>query len=465
MTQTRVFPPTKRPLIQFLATLLVVFHSAAQAQWQSAGKLALPKYSYSFLAATPNGDLLAATFNSSGPNDPPRQIPALLIENPSVTANPRIIELCRVSFDAQRGYGGIACDLNGSFFLSGDTGNASTSFVRKFSSRGQPDTTFGTNGEVRLNRRMLGIDVAGRYLLVAVDWAQVAILDSVTGKPLGLVSAPVQGEVNVRDIAIDPKSMRIFGVASGAVVTWGGGAPWQSEGYQFRFLSKAYGNPRAGEGISIDPFNRTVLITPKPGNSLLEIEGSMKVNRFTVNSAAPTTHLADSVMSFDGSTLYISDMIGQAIHVMKRPARGSLIVASATQQTVTPTAPPFTEVASTSSTGGGKSLNWFHSYSEVVQNAREEKKPMIVYFTQGGVPKAQSFEKNILMTSEFEEQAREKNFVCVYEDVSRNQLNAYRFGAMRVPHLIVLSSKGETQAEFSYEIDKTGLFNAMKAVN
>ncbi|MEO8377503.1 MAG: thioredoxin family protein [Candidatus Sumerlaeota bacterium] len=453
-----------RPLI--VVVFLSLLHATGFAQWQSAGKLALPKYAYSFLAATPNGDLLAATFNSAGKiGDPPRDIPALLIENPSINASPRILELCRAPFTPQRGYGGIACDLSGSFFLSGDTGDAASSFVRKFMSTGKPDTAFGVNGEIKLDRRSLGMDVAGKYLLIAVDWAQIAILDSMTGRPLGMVNAPVQGEVNVRDIAIDPKSMRIFGVASGAVVTWGGGAPWKSDGYQFRALSQAYGAPRAGEGISIDPFNRTVLITPKPGNVLLEIEGSMKVNRFTIDSASPTTHLADSVMSFDGSTLYISDMIGQCIHVMKRPARSNtMAAASPTGPASTVSTTPFAEVASAGG-GGSRGLNWSHSYNEVVQNARETNKPMIVYFTQNGVAKAQDFEKNVLLTSEFAALAQQKNFVCVFEDVSLNKLSAYKFGTTRVPHLIVLSSKGDTAQEFSYDIDKTKLFSAMSAVN
>lgn len=456
--------------IPLLVTILFHFAVSAHAQWQSSGKLALPKQSYSFLASTPNGDLLAATFNSSGDKSPPKEIPALLIENPSLTATPRIIELCRTSFDAQRGYGGIACDLSGSFFLSGDTGNAATSFVRKFLPTGKPDTTFGNGGEIKPNRRALGMDVAGKYLLIAVDWAQIMIVDSGTGKPLGMVNAPVQGDVNVRDIAIDPKSMRIFGVASGAVVTWGGGSPWKPDGYQFRALSKAYGNPRAGEGISIDPFNRTVLITPKPGNALLEIEGTMKVNRFTVDSAAANTHLADSVMSFDGSTLYISDMIGQVIHVMKRPARGTapVAIASAGAPAAAPATPPFAEASVSPASAPGApagALNWAHSYNEVVQSARETSKPMILYFTQSGVAKAQEFEKTVLMTSEFSAQAQQKNFVCVYEDVSRNKLSAYKFGATRVPHVIVLSSKGETAAEFSYNIEKDALFKAMSAVN
>jgi hypothetical protein len=80
----------------------------------------------------------------------------------------------------------------------------------------------------------------------------------------------------------------------GAVMTWGGGAPWNPTGYQFRQLSQPYGEQRAGEGICINPFDRTLLITPKPGNILFEVEGTLKVNRYTVESAKPTTHLADA---------------------------------------------------------------------------------------------------------------------------------------------------------------------------
>ena len=54
----------------------------AFAQWQPAGRLSLPRHSYSFLTASPSGDIIAATFNSSALGKAPRNIPALLVRNP-----------------------------------------------------------------------------------------------------------------------------------------------------------------------------------------------------------------------------------------------------------------------------------------------------------------------------------------------------------------------------------------------
>ncbi len=432
--------------------MAVVATSTAFAEWKSSGTLAVPKYSYSFLASTPRGDVLATTFNSVPAGSPARQLPALLIQNPDSPA-PQVVELCRTMFEPQRGYGGIACDSNGSFFVSGDTGVPSSCFVKKFLPNGSPDPTFGISGEIRPNRRTLGVEVLGKHLLLAVDWGKIMVFASDTGRYLTTIEGPKE-DVYVRDIAIDPKSMRIFGVAAGAVVTWGQGSPWNPSTYQYRPLSKPYGELRAGEGISIDPFSRTVLITPKPGNMLFEIEGSLKVNRFPVETARANTHLQDTVMSFDGSTVFISDMYGLCIHVMKRPA--PQLIAATAAQPASPAAPPVPKAQ-----GTAPAPVWFHSYTDVVQNAREKGKPMIVYFTQTGVKKAQDFEKTVLMTNEFNTYANTKDFVCVYEDVGSNRMTAYKFGAYRVPHVVVLDRHGETAAEFSYDIDANRLLNTM----
>lgn len=417
---------------------------AARAQWLPVGKLQVPSYNYLFLAATPSGDLLAATFNSSG--EPGRRLPALLIQRP-LDPEPRVVELCNATFDSQRGYGGIACHPSGSFFVSGDTGQAATCFIRKFLPTGQPDASFAQAGELVPGRRCLGLDVFSDYLLAAVDWGVVNVYDARSGAYLSAIPKSTGAAPFVRDIAIDPKSMRIFGVAGGGIVTWGKGSPWNAAAYQFRSLTPSTNDPRSGEGISIDPMRRTVLITPVPGNILKEIQGNGATTEFTVTSAAPDAHLADSVMSFDGTTLFISDMRGMAIHRMKRNL-------GAEASTVN-----YSAVAG-ANTGTVAQAQWQQSYEQVVQAARTQGKPMLVYFRMGSAQVSKDFEASVLKSDAFNQQAQK--FVCVFEDLDKNRLLAYKFGVFRVPHVTILDRHGEQTAEFRSNIKPDRLLSAMQ---
>lgn len=432
----------------------VLLARSAEAQWTPAQPLSIPEYNYSFLAATPNGDLLAATFNSQPTTDPPREQPALLIRNPA-SPNPQVLELCRIPFEPQRGYGGIACDTDGNFYVTGDTGSPETCFVRKFQSNGAPDARFGQGGIVAPKRRCLGVEVIGDYLMMAVDWGEVLVLDTMTGQLKGRVSKPPQ-QTFVRDIAVDPKSMRIFGVAKGSVVTWGRGAPWNTEVYDFRRISQEVGELRAGEGISIDPLRRSVLITPIPGNNLLEIFGNGRVLQTTVVTASPTTHLCDTVISFDGTTVFLSDIAGRKIHALRRQAPGT----QAPEGRNVAEAAPTTEITLE---GEAEKVTWNRSYTQVVQQARVSGKPMFVYFGQQQIPKCKEFQEGVLLTNTFNEIAR--NYVCVYEDVSVNRLTAYRFGAYRVPFVAILDAEGNTRAEYSFDINTDEMFEIMRSLN
>jgi hypothetical protein len=158
------------------------------------------------------------------------------------------------------------------------------------------------------------------------------------------------------------------------------------------------------------------------------------------------------VVSFDGSTVFISDMTGLSIHMMRRTgaaptllARGSVGARSAPFRADTSVPAP----------------SWGRSYQQAVQPAREAHRPMLVYFRQDGVAKAQQLESSVLQSAEFYNVAQEKQLVCVWEDTSKDRLTAYRFGAYRVPHMVVLDRQGETAAEFTYDIDATALLSAL----
>jgi hypothetical protein len=434
-----------------------LFFSAgnSHAAWESAGRLRVPAYSYNYLAASPTGDLLAVTYNINPVGQAPQSLPALLIRNP-LSPQPEVIELCRSTFDAQRGYGGLACDDMGYFSVSGDTGNRTTCFVRKFRPNGTPETTFAQGGELRPNRRCLGIDVLGNFLLLAVDWGEVQVYHSATGSYIGsLPSAP--GTTYVRDIAIDPGSMRVYGVAAGSVVVWEGGAPWDPGKYRFRLVTEQAGRVRSGEAISFDPLTHSALTIPIPGNTLLEVRPDGALNRSVIATANPNGQLSDACMTFDGTTLFISDMESFLIHIMQRSmGQDSPGGRNTTNARPTSAAPPTPVTRSLSN------VPWHRSYTEVVEQARRQGKPMIVYFRKGDFKRCDDFENNCLLTDAFNQ--RGGRFVCVFEDLATHRLLAYRFGVFRVPHVVVLDHNGETIARYTFDIDPNALYGAMDSV-
>jgi hypothetical protein len=446
-------------LFAAVAVLITISISSAVAQvavqpWQSAGVLQVPKFYYTFVSTNTSGDLLAATFNRGEPNDPPKPIPALLIRNPTSEA-PSVIELCRVPFDSTRGYGGIAADAGGAFFVSGDTGKAETSFVLKFGPDAKPDPQFGQQGRLLPNRRCLGIEVFGNFLLLAVDWGQVIVMDAKTGRLMGQTSQTPQPRF-VRDIAIDPRSMRIFGVASAGVVSWGGAAPWSPTSYTFRELRRPQTTPIVAEGISVDPFKRTVLINPPDGGQLLEVFGDGRIVPATVSTAVPKrSHLTDTAISADGSTLFISDYKQELIHVMRRPAPD----VAARNEPVAPAAP-----AASAPVAAPKlpPVKWSKSYFEVLPAARQARQPMIVYFRRAGVKPCERFEKETLLTDEFN--SRAKGFANVFEEAAPDSILRVRFGVVRLPTLFLLDGDGNTVGEWRGTIPPAQLFAAMDKV-
>lgn len=439
----------------------------AQSEWQSAGTLSVPQYLYSFLASTPQGHLLATTINSSAADAPPTAIPAVLILNPT-SASPEVRELLRLEFAPQRGYSGIACNADSTIFVSGDTGDATTSFIRKFRPDGTPETSFADGGVLKPGRRCLGLEVIGNHLLAAVDWGKVFVYDINTGREVGrLPVATSKSTVFVRDICLDPRSLRVFGVAGGGLVTWGGGTPWEPQTYSFRELAPKTTEPRSGEGISMDPFKRTVLVTPIPGNTLVEVYGSGQIKRYPISTADSDAHLADSVMSFDGRTLFISDMRGRRIHLLTRTAEQLETMIAAVRPSMptlstTSTAPAAAPFIDTSTSPAPAIVEWHDSYEEVLQVARQQGRPMLVYFKAKGAKPSEDFEKNVLGQPEF--RARSTRFINVMEDVSLSRRTAARFGVVRVPTVVLLRSDGENVAEFRGTIPANELLSAMDLV-
>ncbi|MCC5877869.1 MAG: thioredoxin family protein [Candidatus Sumerlaeia bacterium] len=447
--------------VVILCGVLVGIPSELRGDWSSAGTLNIPPHPYSFLAATPDGNLLAATFNSEPAGGRTRNLPALLIRNP-MSNNPEVVELSRMSFEPLRGYGGIASDSSGAYYVSADTGSGETSFVCRFLSDGSLDRSFASGGFLRVNRRLQGIDIIGDYLLIAVEWGEIMVCDANTGMMINrlMPGRAATSPVYVRDIAVDPKSLRVFGVSQGGLVTWGGGMPWRPNSYTFRQLTPFERQPRAGEGVSVDPIKRTVLFTHSPGNNLLEVHGSGRVETYNVPTAQSDAQLSDSILSFDGSTLFISDLEGRKVHVMRRDVDAVIKRMDAQLEAAQARA----------STGSGATITesapaptWHRSYTDAMEKARNENRPMIIYFRSEQIPRCKEVEEKILLTNGFN--SRVDRAICVFENVDQDRLLAYRFGVYRVPHIVFLDPRGGTIAEYRYDIDSEQVFTAMESLS
>jgi hypothetical protein len=441
-----VFTQTYRSILAFIVLLLCV-SAPIRAEWRSGGTLKIPEFFYTFLSVTPDGHLLAAAFNRT---DKKASVPALLIKNPTST-QPEVVELIRLDFEKLRGFGGIVSDASGGFFVSADTGDRFTSFIRKFKADGQPDPSFAGGGELRFGRRMLGLELAEGVLLVAVDWGEIMRINPTTGAQMGLIPVKVPAAF-VRDIAIDPKSYRIFGVAQGGIQMWAGGSPTIPEPYRWEPFSPPKGEPNAAEGISLDPFKRCVLITPHPGNKLIEVYGNRGTIETVIASANEGSHLVDTALSFDGTTLFVSDFARQRIHLLQRQL---------VEEQVALVPPPPASGAGLGAADAVKPVPWETSFEVAMKRARELKKPLVVYFRRPGMKKCEEFEKAVLRGNEFNQRAA--NYICVFVDGLKDRLLAYRMGVVRVPHVMILEHGGETRAEFSGQIDAKRLFDALAA--
>lgn len=433
--------------------------SFSASEWKPIGKLKVSSNRYTFLATTPIGDLIALTFpDSKGSNA--NGIPALLIKNPT-SSTPQVIELCRVKFPEGRGYSGVACDELGQFWVSGDTGEGISSFVKKFKPDGKADITFGNSGEIRPNKRCLGLDVVGVFLLLAVDWCEIQIYHKDTGELINTIpKPPIAQAIYLRDIAVDPATLNIYGIARGTVCAWEGGTPNTAQNYKWRIIHQGNTEALAGEGISFDPFGRNILHSPRPGKFVWEVKRHGEMDKIELPLAMQKAQLCDNAVSFDGLNLFVSDSLSECIHLLRRtemPAAQDI----ADYKSSTPTNP--IQINSVYQAEQIKQVEWQRSYTAIMDEVRQRHLPIVIYFRSETTPSCLELEKNVLLTPNFNKVAQ--RFICVFEDVKISRLLAYKFGIYKVPHIVILDRNGEPAIRFSGNINPNELYNVLSRVN
>jgi len=425
--------------------------SLVLAGWETSGSLQLPQLEspYSFLASTPQGELIATTFNE-GPER--RNLPVLAIkvaENGSASMR----TVCTNEFESYRGYSGVACDHEGNIYLSADMGDPARCWVRKYRPDGTFDLSWGKQGSLQPGRRCLGVEVWDDRLLLLVDWAQVLCFDTKTGVSKGGTSAPSLRNVLVRDIMIDATTLSILGVAAGGLVAWEGGTPQQPQGYEFRQLTPSTVSPMAGEGIALDPLGGVAMMTPAPGNTIVELrrDGSSRVS--VVTQAQPTTRLIDTVTSFDGQSLFVSDFTQRTIHLMRR---------SANMQAGWSTPNPEFALAAPRPLPPGQSkapaatqpstVAWYGDYGKSLEYARSQRLPTLVYLRRDSNAACEALESTFLLSPHFTTAALDAQLVCVTVNADEEKLLALRLGFSQPPAILLLTRDGTISSRYESEI-------------
>ena len=425
----------------FVFSALLLLTAPLGAGWEGDGTLAVAPHHYTFLAGSPNGDLLAVTFNEGAQK---ADIPALLIRSPE-SPKPEVVELCRVTFEGFRGFGGVAVDDKGDFYVSGDTGRPFDSFVRKFKADGTPDTTFGKAGEIRPGRRCLGLDTFSGQLYVAHDWLDIQLYETARGTRTGRLPIPmIQGDKQggLRDIAVDPRDYAVYGVAKGGVMVWAGGSPTSPVTYTYRVISPGTDKPMVGEGIGIDPQTRQVFIAPPHGSALVSVNAFGTRVSYPIPTATAASSLTDVTVAFSGAYVFISDYATRQIHRMRQTGGARTPTSATIVRAAAPVAP------------AAARTEWLRDHETAIRTARERGEPLLLYF-RSNTEKCKALEKQYLLTPEFDRVS--SLWTRAFIDASANPLLAQRLGVRRAPTILLLTTTGDTAAEFSMEIDRAAL--------
>ncbi|MCX7718896.1 MAG: thioredoxin family protein [Candidatus Sumerlaeaceae bacterium] len=453
-----------------IAWLLTASGSVQAAEWEFVRLLRLSGYVPVFVAVTPSGDIVVATFNSK-PRPGLVDLPVVLIHKP-LSAEVQYYVVCKHPFDTMRGYSGVAVDEAGNFYIAADTGNGATSWIRRYKPDGTLDKNFGTDGEIKTGRRMLGLDLTGKFLFSTAAFGELMVFDRETGKLVGSAPRPDSPPL-IRDVAVDPARQTVYGVAQGAAWVWEGGTFEKPSDYKLRRLSPNVGEERAGEGIYFDAVSRRALMPDSRSGNLLSVSGNDGVRSSRISEPTPNYNsLADAALLTDGSTLVVTDMALNTIYIMKRSATVETAVAEASApapagappsesplpalapvpsspaDTPPPLAPvpavaPIASPATDTSAGG---IKWLTDYEAATAEARSARKPLLLFGAANDVPLSQEVESGYLSSPEFTDLA--KHFVLCRLDVTRQRQLALKLGIFRVPYIAVYSPDGNRLVVF-----------------
>ncbi len=462
-----------------LALACAFVGKALAEDWEYVKSIPIPRpYAPTFAATTPSGDCVVATFNNSK-TEKPVELPVILIHKP-LSDTPGFYVVCTNEFSAFRGYSGIAVDSEGNFYVAADTGGAD-SWIRKFTPDGKRHPSFGNNGEIRPNRRVLGLDLAGDYLFATFGFGELAKYSAKTGALVGTVPAPAKDAPLIRDIAVDPTRQIIYGVALGAAWAWKGGRFDNISGYKLTRISEdALKNPKAGEGIFYDAFGDRVLLPVSELATLFAVSPSGQISKSEIKGGEGLVRSpCDAVLLADGKTLFIPDMIagptGECnIHVMRRvgasteaPTGAIALPSLADAGLLKPSAPA---PAPSSSQGAGTAkaapapagkITWRSNFAATLDEARQSGKPVLLYARTDVARRCGELEADFLKSDAFASAA--SKYLLVWFDVTSDPKLAQQLGIFKVPFIAIYRPDGERAEMWSGRIDTAEVLAKMGA--
>ncbi|MGC8741296.1 MAG: thioredoxin family protein [Candidatus Sumerlaeaceae bacterium] len=435
-------------------TLLIAFTLIAcsvQAEdWKYVKSIQIPRpYTPIFAAITPTGDCVVATFNNTR-SEKPVNLPVIYIHKP-LSESPGFYVVCTNAFPSLRGYSGVAVDSAGNYYVAGDTGG-DDSWIRKFKPDGKPDISFGINGEVRPNRRVLGLDLAGNKLFTTYGFAELVCLDARTGRVLGQILPPPGEKPPIRDVAVDATREVIYGVANGAAWVWRGGKFNNLSGYKLeRLTQEMLKNPKAGEGVYFDAFGDRLLMPVSDLATLFAVDARGNATKSEIAGADGLVQSpSDAVLLADGETLFIPDMktgpSGEClIHVMKRVSAVTKTAGSGEVTLPSLADAGLLKASAGDATGAssamGTELAWKTSFTAAFDEAKRINKPVLLYARNSAAKRCQELESGFLKSSEFVQLANKT--VPFYFDVSSDPKLAQQLGIFRVPFIAIYKPDGE----------------------
>lgn len=439
--------------------------ATAASEWSYVKTIPTMGYTPYVLAVTPTGDVVTGAFNTDlvPGQDGMADVPVIYIKNP-LSENPEFFRVCSNKFPAKRGYSGVAVDEQGNFYVSADTGEARTSWIRKFKSNGQPDSTFGVNGEISDSDRFLGLALSGKYLITTGGFAKLKVYNSETGKLIGQAPVPPAPVPTIRDISVDPATQNVYGVDQGAVWVWEGGTFDQPTKYTLSRVTENRQPSIAGEGIGFDPVTQRALIPFQVKSSLTTVGADKSVQESVViEPATKKTLIADAVLLADGKTLFVSDLFNRAVQVMHR---GESAEAAASLPALEPGVVSSVEARRDSpATDAGKPAaaptdGWVTDYDAAQKQSKAENKPLLLYARAADASKCQKLESEYLKSPEFLQAS--SNYVRCWLDVGKNGVLAQQLGIFRVPHIAIYDPNGNRRTQFPGVRDTSEVTKALK---
>jgi hypothetical protein len=317
-------------------------------------------------------------------------------------------------------------------------GDSIPSYIRKFKPTLEPDLNFGNKGALATNElRVLGLTAYKKRILAAVSWGRFLAIDS-DGRFLG-VTRPLPGgmDVKIRDIDFIPETQTVVGADRDGVFIFAGGTLDDLSRYTVRPLIPVKGVPKAGSAVYFGALTNEIFYTDgsNGGMSIVSISGAPAGSIRNDFSTRGPLQAADTVMSWDGNYLYVSDL--RAPQILRYRKAGAVVPPAVASPAI---APPAGMTPAPPDSGlpipGPTTSNWLDSLDAGFAAAAGGGRKVVVLFGAPMAEKSREIELGVL-NEQFRRLFPDAAWVKV--DVSAMPDAMTRYNFYKVPVVIIFS--------------------------